>query len=173
MSCDSCLPGYNITEDTDSCYNELPYYYYLDNDKFRRCHERCFKCFSGSNDNDHMNCLSCTKQYFFRIDTFNCINKSDTEETQIQDSILVYLLFVLILISSIVIAIIFLCCCLKAEEHQGRDDNIKGSTKEEGERIKGEGRHIREERLNLDINADNEELDNEAKELHSIDSNSN
>ena len=176
MRCDSCLPGYNITEDTHSCYNNTPDFYYLDNDKFRRCHERCFKCFSGPNDDDHMNCLSCTAQYFYRIDTFKCILKNETEETiiiQIQDSNLVYLLFVFILISSIIIAIIFLCCCIHSEEHQGRDYNIKGPTKEEEERIKGEGRHIREERLNLDINDDNEELNNEAKELHSIDSNSN
>ena len=172
MNCITCIKGYNITSDTNSCYNYLPNYYYLDDDIFRRCHERCFKCFKGSDDDEHMNCLSCNSPiYFYRKDTFNCIRQNETEETeiiQIKDSDFVHQLFVLILIFSIIISFIFLLCYCCPEEYKGKGFNIKWSTKDEQLKIKAEDSKGKRERLNLDINANKEAQNKQAKEMDYI-----
>ena len=123
MNCITCIKGYNITDDTKSCYDHLPEKYYLDNDTFKKCYERCSRCFNGSNDSENMNCLSCiSNDYFFRKDTFNCILRNETPITdvvEIKPSIFLYFLFVGILGISILISIIFLCTSRHPEDNQG------------------------------------------------------
>jgi hypothetical protein len=155
MNCISCIKGYNITNDTKSCYSHLPEKYYLDNDTFKPCHERCKTCFNGSNDNTHMNCLSCiSKDYFYRKDTFNCITKNEvvpTEVITIKPYYSLYILFVLILVTSIIIAIIFLCyhCC--PEQNQGNDYKKNGDIKRNN--INNSIKPVKVQRENPDINA--------------------
>ena len=39
MNCIKCKNNYYLTEDTNSCYNDIPDNYYLDNDQIlKRCH---------------------------------------------------------------------------------------------------------------------------------------
>jgi hypothetical protein len=155
MNCISCIKGYNITNDTKSCYSHFPEKYYLDNDTFKPCHERCKTCFNGSNDNTHMNCLSCiSKDYFYRKDTFNCITKNEvvpTEVITIKPYYSLYILFVLILVTSIIIAIIFLCyhCC--PEQNQGNDYKKNGDIKRNN--INNSIKPVKVQRENPDINA--------------------
>ena len=163
MNCISCIKGYNITNDTKSCYSHLPEKYYLDNDTFKPCHERCKTCFNGSNDNTHMNCLSCiSKDYFYRKDTFNCITKNEvvpTEVITIKPYYSLYILFVLILVTSIIIAIIFLCyhCC--PEQNQGNDYKKNGDIKRNN--INNSIKPVKVQRENPDINAQNNDLKDE------------
>ena len=153
MNCITCIKGFNITEDTNSCYNHLPENYYLDNDTFKRCYYRCNRCFNGSNNNTTMNCLSCiSNDYFYRKDTFNCILKNEIQETniiQIKSSTFVYVLFLLILISSIAISLIFLFYY----KNQIIDDNKKEKSKEEQVKIV-ESKPDGKERSSFDINQD-------------------
>ena len=125
MNCITCIKGYNITYDTKSCYDHLPEQYYLDNDTFKKCYERCNRCFNGSNDSEHMNCLSCiSNDFFFRKDSFNCILRNETTMTSvivIKSSFFLYLLFVSILLFSVIISCIFLFTCSKPEHNQGND----------------------------------------------------
>ena len=152
MNCITCIKGNNITEDTYSCYDQLPDQYYLDNDTFKRCYFRCNRCFNGSNDNNSMNCLSCiSNEYFYRKDTYNCIFKNETSETKIIKIIpskTVYLIFVFILIFSIVISFIFLFCYCFKEQHKGSVENKKEKIKNENENLKSGNRHE-----SYDINA--------------------
>ena len=163
MNCISCIKGYNITNDTKSCYSHLPEKYYLDNDTFKPCHERCKTCFNGSNDNTHMNCLSCiSKDYFYRKDTFNCITKNEvvpTEVITIKPYYSLYILFVLILVTSIIIAIIFLCyhCC--PEQNQGNDYKKNGDIKRNN--INNSIKPVKVQRENPDINAQNNDIKDE------------
>jgi hypothetical protein len=163
MNCISCIKGYNITNDTKSCYSHLPEKYYLDNDTFKPCHERCKTCFNGSNDNTHMNCLSCiSKDYFYRKDTFNCITKNEvvpTEVITIKPYYSLYILFVLILVTSIIIAIIFLCyhCC--PEQNQGNDYKKNGDIKRNN--INNSIKPVKVQRENPDINAQKNDLKDE------------
>ena len=155
MSCITCIKGYNITEDTKICYDHLPEKYYLDNNTFKKCYERCSRCFNGSNDSENMKCLSCiTNDYFFRKDTFNCILRNETPITdvvEIKQSIFLYFLFVSILGISILISIIFLCTSRHPEDNQENaykeKSNVKinKSGKEPGKISKD----------NLDVNARN------------------
>jgi hypothetical protein len=163
MNCISCIKGYNITNDTKSCYSHLPEKYYLDNDTFKPCHERCKTCFNGSNDNTHMNCLSCiSKDYFYRKDTFNCITKNEvvpTEVITIKPYYSLYILFVLILVTSIIIAIIFLCyhCC--PEKNQGNDYKKNGDIKRNN--INNSIKPVKVQRENPDINAQKNDIKDE------------
>jgi hypothetical protein len=163
MNCISCIKGYNITNDTKSCYSHLPEKYYLDNDTFKPCHERCKTCFNGSNDNTHMNCLSCiSKDYFYRKDTFNCITKNEvvpTEVITIKPYYSLYILFVLILVTSIIIAIIFLCyhCC--PEQNQGNDYKKNGDIKRNN--INNSIKPVKVQRENPDINAQKNDIKDE------------
>jgi len=112
MNCKTCQENYNITSDTNSCYNFLPDNYYLDEDIFKRCHPRCLKCFNGSEDDNNMNCLSCIfeENIFYRRDTHNCIFPDKSEEfkeIEIESSIFFYI-FLIILLISIVCSVIIL-----------------------------------------------------------------
>lgn len=159
MNCITCMKGFKITEDTNSCYERLPENYYLDNDTFKRCYYRCNKCFNGSDDNSTMNCLSCiSNEYFYRKDTFNCILKNETQETniiQIKSSSLVYSLFVLILISSILLSGVFLYCYHYKVQNQIIGNNKKAKVKKEQEKLITNNS---QERPILDINESNGDL---------------
>ena len=164
MNCLTCIKGFNITEDTNSCYNHIPENYYLDNDTFKRCYYRCNRCFNGSNNNSTMNCLSCiSNDYFYRKDTFNCILKNESQKTdiiKIRSSIFVYLLFVFILISSIVIASLFLSCY----KCKIIDDDKKNQAKDEAEKLAG-NKVDGKERQSLDINKSKEDRNLKQTEL--------
>ena len=171
MNCITCMKGFKITEDTNSCYEGLPENYYLDNDIFKRCYYRCNKCFNGSDDNSTMNCLSCiSNEYFYRKDTFNCILKNETNGTdiiEIKSSILVYLLFVVILISSILLSAIFLYCYHYKVQNQIIENNKKDKAKEEQEKLI---KNNSQERQIYDINENNESLNISQTELIEKDS---
>ena len=166
MNCITCIKGYIITEDTNSCYELMPANYYLDNDTFKRCYYRCNKCFNGSDDNSTMNCLSCiSNEYFYRKDTFNCILKNETKETiiiQIKSSLLVYLLFVVILISSILLSAVFLYCYHYKVQNQIIGKNKKEKKKEEQEKLLENNKKAKE---NLDINKSKEDINTKQTEL--------
>ena len=167
MNCITCKKGFNITEDTNSCYNHLPENYYLDNDTFKRCYYRCNRCFNGSNDNTTMNCLSCiSNYYFYRKDTFNCVLRNETQKTnpiEIKPSLFVYLLFVFILFISIVIASFFIYCYKCRTIVNKKEEN-----KDEGEKLVG-NRPDGKERQSLDINEGKD--DRNIKQTELIDQN--
>jgi hypothetical protein len=171
MNCITCMKGFKITEDTNSCYEGLPENYYLDNDIFKRCYYRCKNCFNGSDDNSTMKCLSCiSNEYFYRKDTFNCILKNETNGTdiiEIKSSILVYLLFVVILISSILLSAIFLYCYHYKVQNQIIENNKKDKAKEEQEKLI---KNNSQERQIYDINESNESLNISQTELIEKDS---
>ena len=133
MNCITCIKGYNITNDTKSCYDHLPEQYYLDNDTFKKCYERCNSCLNGSDDSEHMNCLSCiSNEFFYRKDTFNCILRNETNKTniiEIKPFISLYILFVFILFFSIIISLIFLFTYCYPEQNQGNNNEKNAEEK--------------------------------------------
>ena len=137
MQCISCKKGFNMTEDTDSCYNYLPSQYYLDNDTFRRCHSRCYRCLGPPLSNDTMNCLSCISvDYFFRRDTSNCILSSDFNQRKHIDlsteSSWAFIFFNIIFVLSIGITIYISCscCCFKSVHNENNENNKEENIKE-------------------------------------------
>ena len=127
MNCKTCKENYIITEDSNSCYDILPDYYYLDEDDdiYRRCHPKCLKCISGSTDDNNMSCLECIYEegIFYRRDTHNCISldqiegKTKFKDLKIQSSTF-FIFFLLILLTSIIstIIIILFCCCKETND---------------------------------------------------------
>ena len=76
MNCLICQPNYFMTEDTESCYNEVIDNYYLDaNNTLRRCHPNCLRCSSAQINDTYMNCISCQPNYFITEDTKSCYNE--------------------------------------------------------------------------------------------------
>jgi hypothetical protein len=124
MNCKTCQDNYNITEDTNSCYNSLPDHYYLDEGIFKRCHSRCLKCISGSKDDNNMNCLTCIyeENIFYKRDTHNCIfpnefKRRDIKDLKTQPSGFFYVFFGILILSIISTVIILLWCCCKESNH--------------------------------------------------------
>ena len=77
MNCTTCLDGYFITEDTNSCYNELPDYYFLNKyNIYRRCSANCIRCFKRSNTS----CLACSENYTFFLSNNSCVFNEDIED---------------------------------------------------------------------------------------------
>ena len=72
MNCITCQQNYYMTEDTESCYNEIIDNYYLDNDTLRRCHPNCLKCNSIQLNESYMNCIVCQENYYITEDTKQC-----------------------------------------------------------------------------------------------------
>ena len=68
IGCLICKPGYYLTEDTKSCYENGIDYYYLDNITLRRCHENCKQCYNSSN----YKCKSCKDNFYLTKDTNSC-----------------------------------------------------------------------------------------------------
>ena len=110
MECITCKNGYNITEDTNSCYDYLPPHYYLDYNIFRRCHIRCFRCFN-SPKNNMMNCLSCiSSEYYYKNESHTCLLPSEINKREEQDlrkqSIGTFIVFFLIFLAAVIITLI-------------------------------------------------------------------
>jgi len=77
MNCIICQPNYNMTEDTESCYDEIIDNYYLDGNILRRCHPNCLHCSTSPTNDTYMNCISCQPNYFMTEDTESCYNVID------------------------------------------------------------------------------------------------
>ena len=127
MNCQTCQDNYFITEDTNSCYNSTPDHYYFDKDIYKRCHNRCLKCITGSEDDNNMNCLECIyeENIFYKRDTHNCIfpnefKKRDIPEIKTQTSKFFYVFFAILILSIFFTVIITSCCCCK-ENNNGMD----------------------------------------------------
>ena len=76
MNCLKCQDNYYMTEDTNSCYDNIIDNYYLDNNKIlKRCYPNCLRCNSSSTDETHMNCLKCQNNYYMTEDTNSCYDK--------------------------------------------------------------------------------------------------
>ena len=130
MNCKTCKENYNITYDTNSCYNYVPDHYYLDEDIFKRCHPRCLKCFNGSEDDNNMNCLECIyeENIFYRRDTHNCIFPDESKEFQkivVQSSKFLYIFLIIFTISIVCtgINLCFLCCKEKHNANNNANNN--------------------------------------------------
>ena len=142
MNCIICQPNLYLTEDTYSCFDYIPDHYYLDDDKLRRCHERCFNCF-GAWDDETMNCTNCINDlFFYRKDTNNCVLKNEFgKDNYIQlqktENINFYI-FITIFIISIVIYILLRIFYKVKEEDNSLDKKEKNK------------------KLNLKINNDSE-----------------
>ena len=80
MNCYECRNGYYKTEDTNSCYDAPPLYYFLDNNIFRRCSENCTKCFKFGKQY----CLECIPGFTFYVSINTCIPNSDIYDLTIQ-----------------------------------------------------------------------------------------
>ena len=72
MNCLECIDDFYLTEDTNSCYENIIENYYLDNNILRRCHSKCKTCISKEINNTYMNCLNCKKNYYLTEDTKSC-----------------------------------------------------------------------------------------------------
>jgi len=72
MNCKTCLNNYYITEDTNSCYDNIVDNYYLDGNILRRCHNNCKSCYSKQINETHMNCKTCQNDYYITEDTNSC-----------------------------------------------------------------------------------------------------
>ena len=80
MNCLVCQQGYIITEDTNSCYYNIPIdNYYLDNINiiFRRCHHNCYLCSDAPESYYNQNCITCkNNDYYMTEDTHSCYRKA-------------------------------------------------------------------------------------------------
>lgn len=103
MNCKTCKDGYNITEDTNSCYEKLPLHYFLDNDIFRRCSENCTKCFNSSKTS----CLDCIENFTFFLSKNSCVFNEDIEEMKLERKNSNFrMIFIIIFFLGIIIGII-------------------------------------------------------------------
>lgn len=142
MNCLTCMDNFYITEDTYSCYDTELENYYLDGNIYRRCHSRCSKCITGSNDNKNMSCLKCIyldnakEQYFYRPDILNCILSTDFQKREkmnltILTNYVLGIFIIIVLVSLIIAFCILLCCCckdkykVKIEEPDNQKNNHK------------------------------------------------
>lgn len=101
MNCLECIDGYNRTEDTFSCYNELPENYYLEGNVFKRCSSNCTKCYGP----EETNCLSCLENYTLFLYANICLHNDDIEKITIDKIHSQYRsIFISIFIISIVVA---------------------------------------------------------------------
>ncbi len=76
MNCLTCQNNYYITEDTNSCFDEIIDNYYFDfgNRTLRRCHLDCLRCTWAPINDTLMNCISCRDNYYLTEDTNSCYN---------------------------------------------------------------------------------------------------
>lgn len=141
MNCISCKKGYNLTEDTNSCYDYLPPQYYLDGNIFRRCHIRCYSCFNAPLKND-MNCLNCiSSNYFYKKDTHACILPSEFDKREEEDltieSSWAFIVFIIILFFSFLLAII-----ISSGSFFKRKDDIKDDENNKYKRVSDNNKKI-------------------------------
>ena len=72
MNCKKCQNNFFMTEDTESCYDNIIDNYYKDNDTLRRCHKNCLHCTTKPKNDTYMNCIKCRKNFFLTEDTDSC-----------------------------------------------------------------------------------------------------
>ena len=72
MNCLKCKENYFMTEDTNSCYDNIIDNYYKDNNTLKRCHPNCLQCYSAPINSSHMNCKKCQKNLYKTEDTESC-----------------------------------------------------------------------------------------------------
>ena len=72
MRCKKCKNNYYMTEDSESCYENEVYNYFLDKDILRRCHPNCLQCSSSPNNDNDMNCKTCQNNFYITEDTNSC-----------------------------------------------------------------------------------------------------
>ena len=161
MNCISYQNNYFITEDTNSCYDEI-IINYLDGNILRRCHQRCSKC-AGAYTEESMNCLECLdneeNKYFYRKDINNCILKENFKERENKiftkiDSKNFYL-FIIILLIAIIIALILSILGLKHKEKK-----IEEKSKEVDNKIseEDEKKNVELQEYNQNILGDDENV---------------
>lgn len=130
MNCEKCIDGYNITEDTKSCYNNLPLHYFLDNGIFRRCSENCTKCFNSTNDT----CLECIKDFTFFLSKNSCIFNNDIEEMTLEHTHSRFrLVFVIIFFMAIIFGLIIVFRPIKRVESEASRYTFVGIKNEKAE----------------------------------------
>ena len=137
MNCLECIDTFYLTEDTNSCYEKVIENYYIDYNMLRRCHIRCKWCYSGSINNEEMNCIECLNdekyKYIYQNDTTNCILDSEfTERKNIVFNRLQNYNFYIVLtifIISLIVGFINFCYLFINEEKIGNNDynNIKNN----------------------------------------------
>ena len=125
MNCLKCQNNYYMTEDTNSCYDNVIDNYYLDKDNIlKRCHQLCLKCYGAPNE-ESMNCIECIndpyKKYFYKKDVFNCIlpnefEKRENIEFEKINNNYFWLFIVLVFFSLIFVALIFILCKSKDDD---------------------------------------------------------
>ena len=74
MNCLKCPNYYFMTEDTFSCYIEVIDNYYLDenDNKLKKCHKNCLRCYGAATDDIYMNCSRCQNNLYMTEDTHSC-----------------------------------------------------------------------------------------------------
>lgn len=139
ISINICNNGfYEIENKYGICSNSRPDGYYLDvkNNIFKKCHNKCSYCITGSNDDSNMMCLKCIKGYTYDPNTYNCIsNKKDIKEVDIEMEVEKnpnFWLFIALFFFSLVIGIIFFLIkpCKKKEKNIASKENIKSEENE-------------------------------------------
>ena len=110
----SCNNGfYEIENEYGICSNTRPDGYYLDvkNNIFKKCHNKCSDCITGSYDDSNMMCLKCIKGYSYDSKTYNCIsNKKDVKKNDFDIEVeknVNFWLFIIIFIFALIIGIVF------------------------------------------------------------------
>ena len=73
-NCLSCKENYYMTEDTEACCEkgEDKYYFDENNNKLRRCHQNCLKCYGRPIDETNMNCYKCPDNFYMTENTKSC-----------------------------------------------------------------------------------------------------
>ena len=128
MNCISCVEGFNITEDTNSCNNYLPSQYYLDDNIFRRCHSNCNRCTTKPTENN-MNCLDCiSSEYDFSGG--NCY--LHIEKSKSSKNVIIIVIFIILIILIIIAAILIWYYLRKRQEKEENEKeliSLKASSK--------------------------------------------
>jgi hypothetical protein len=141
MNCLECNNNYYLTEDTKTCYKNVIDNYYLDNNILRRCHPRCKSCYSGSKNNEEMNCIECLNdkknQYIYQNDSTNCI--LDSEFTKRENIVLSKLgndnfyIVIGIFIFSLIVSFCICCCCICIDDDNpvNKNENNKNNNEDD------------------------------------------
>ena len=133
MNCRECQEGYTKTEDTYSCYNSLPLYYYLDKNIFRRCSQNCTKCFNYTKNS----CLDCISGFTYYLSSNSCIDNNDiVEEKMSHNESRFRWIFIIIFVIAIIIGAIIVFRPLENMELEVSRYTFQGTMNEENHKRK-------------------------------------
>ena len=133
MNCRECQEGYTKTEDTYSCYNSLPLYYYLDKNIFRRCSQNCTKCFNYTENS----CLDCISGFTYYLSSNSCIDNNDiVEEKMSHNESRFRWIFIFIFVIAIIIGAIIVFRPLENVELEVSRYTFQGTMNEEKDKRK-------------------------------------